>query len=86
MIQIFRPSFIKEEFYYCFVTKLNDDDSEEDWEGTVGQLKGAIEEATSALQQNLILAVEEMTKKSTEKIINNLLSTNKSEMDFIEKV
>lgn len=81
-----RPSMIKNEFYYCFTTKVNDEEEEEDWEGTVGQLKRTIEEATALLENNLINAVEEMSKKSTEKIIDNMLRANKQELDVIDTI
>jgi hypothetical protein len=83
---VFRPSMIKNEFYYCFVTKVNDEEEEEDWEGTVGQLKRTIEEATGILETNLVNAVEELSKKNTEKIIDNLLKANKQEMDVIDTI
>lgn len=83
---VFRPSMIKQEYYYCFVTKVNDEAEEEDWEGAVGQLKKTIEDATSVLQQNLISSVDEMTKKNTEKIIDNLIKANQDEMNIIDTV
>jgi hypothetical protein len=86
IFNIFRPSMIKNEFYYCFVTKDNDEDEEEDWEGTVGQLKRTIEEATAALQTNLMNAVDDLTKKNTEKIIDSMLRANKQELDVIDTI
>lgn len=77
---------LENEFYYCFMTKLNDEDEEEDWEGTVGQLKKTIEDATSILESNLKGAVETMTKQNTEKIIDSLLKANKQELDVIEMI
>lgn len=50
IFSVFKPSMIKNEFYYCFMTKVNDEDEEEDWEGTVGQLKTAITDATTLLE------------------------------------
>lgn len=77
ILSIIRPNMIKDDFYYCFVTKVNDEEEDEDWEGTVGQLKKTIEDATSILETNLKNAVEEMTKKNTEKIIESMLRANK---------
>jgi hypothetical protein len=77
---------LENEFYYCFMTKLNDEDEEEDWEGTVGQLKKTIEDATSILETNLKNSVETMTKQNTEKIIDSLLKANKQELDVIDMI
>lgn len=44
ILKIFKPSALKNEFYFCFQTQINDADGEEDWEGTVGQLKRTIQD------------------------------------------
>ena len=86
IFNVFKPSYVKNEFYYCFVTKVNDEDEDEDWEGTVGQLKRTIEDVTGALEQNLINTVDDLTRKSTEKIIDSMLRVNKTELDIIDSV
>ena len=68
------------------MSNVNDGDEEEDWEGTVGQLKACIESATSILETNLINAVEEMSRKNTEKIVENVTKSNKTELDVIDAV
>ena len=50
LYKIFKPLALKDTFYYCFQTQVNDADGDEDWEGTVGQLKRTIEDATGQLQ------------------------------------
>lgn len=50
----FRPEKVKTNFFYCFQTSINDADGDEDWEGTVGQLKNTINEATENLEQSMI--------------------------------
>ena len=49
ILKIFKPSALKNEFYFCFQTQINDADGEEDWEGTVGQLKRTIQEQCGQL-------------------------------------
>lgn len=86
ILQFINPNAIKDEFYYCFTTQVNDGDDEEDWEGAVGQLKKTIEDSTAILEQNLIVSVEEITKRNTEKIVDNLLKANKQELDVIDAI
>ena len=86
LLMMFRPHLIKTNFYYCFQTSINDADGDEDWEGTVGQLKRTIEEATENLEVSLIGQIQGMQKKSTEKIVDNLLKANKSELEALDKL
>lgn len=60
---------------------LNDEEGEEDWEGTVGQLKRTIEDATGELETKLISTIEGLTKKSTDKIVEQLLKASNSELE-----
>ena len=49
LYNLFRPEKSETNFYYCFQTSVNDRDGDDDWEGTVGQLKRTIEDACENL-------------------------------------
>lgn len=47
----FKPDIIDNSYYYCFYSKIDDgEDDEDSWEGTVGQLKITIEEQSNILE------------------------------------
>lgn len=82
----FKPDMVKQGFYYFFVTQCNDGEEDGDWEGMVGQLKATIDEKTQELESNLTNKINEMQKTNTEKIVDNILRTNKAELDVMDKV
>lgn len=46
----FKPEKLKDVYYFCFCTKLNDgEDDDDEWEGTVGQVKNIIEASSDDL-------------------------------------
>ena len=76
-LDMFVPDKTKSAFYYCFCSTLDDDDDgDEGWEGTVGQLKNTIQEQSAILEAKVIASMTEVVKSYATNIVDTVIKVN----------